>query len=101
MKFFYKGKNIEPESEKICVLYDPKDGRIAHTHEVITLPGGRKVDDEEVEARAFKRAAALGKDTSKFKALHVKAPKDHDRSSMYRVDPNSLTLTKLRRPEKG
>jgi len=81
------------------VLYDPKSGRIVHTHEIITLKGGRNVDEKEAEIRTFKRAKSLGKDTSTLKALHVSA-KDYDHSSVYRVDPESLTLVKLSKPEK-
>jgi hypothetical protein len=40
MSHFTKGKALKPEDVKICVLYDPEDGRIAHHHMVGTFPGG-------------------------------------------------------------
>ena len=42
------GDPVQPEDEKLCVLYDPATGRIIHTHRVTTLPRGRKVDDAEM-----------------------------------------------------
>lgn len=92
-----KGKAVQPESVRMCLLYDPKDGRVVHTHQVVTLPGGRHVTDGEVEARAFSRAAQTGKDTSKLRALHV-SPADHDFSSIYRVDRKSKKLVKVPMP---
>jgi hypothetical protein len=97
MSGFFDGKRIvKPEEVKICVLYDPKDGHIVHTHEVVTFTGGRRVSDEEVKARAFKNATRRGKDTSNLKALHV-SPDKIDRRSTYRVDLKSLTLIEVPR----
>jgi hypothetical protein len=95
-KMSHIGRGVKLEQAKICILYDPKDGRIVHTHEVVTFPGGRKVNDEEVKARAFKNATVSGKRTSKLKALHV-SPEDFDRTSTYTVDLKSLALIKHER----
>lgn len=93
-----KGRKVlEPEEVKICVLYDPKDGRIAHHHKVVVLPGGQRVDDKEVERRTLARAASFGTDASKLKALHV-SEKDCDPSHRYKVDIKTLTLIELSRP---
>jgi hypothetical protein len=56
------------------------------------------VDEREAETRAFRRATALGKDTSSLKALHVSA-KDYDHSSAYKVDNASGTLVSLPKPK--
>ncbi len=61
---------IVPEHVSVCVLFDEK-GRMVHTHEVVTLPGGRRVPQHEVEARAFERAKRLGRKVSSLRALHV------------------------------
>jgi hypothetical protein len=100
MIFAGGGMVLRPKSVKVCVLYDPKDGHIVHTHQVIILEGGRAVDDEEVQARAFRRATRLGKNTSKLKALHV-PPKSLHPSTAYRVDLRSLKLVEIRRPQKA
>jgi hypothetical protein len=92
------GKIIKPDDVKICVLYDPKNGRVIHNHQVVVFPGAKKVDKKEVERRALERAAMFGRDTSKLKALHV-SEKDCSPSSAYRVDLTSLTLVKLPNPE--
>ncbi len=97
MSFSLGGRVPKPEAVRICVLYDPGDGRVAHTHEVVTLPGGRKVDEKEMERRTFQRAESAGVNTSKLKALHVQ-PKDYDRTSVYRVELKGLRLVKLERP---
>jgi len=98
MSYFFDGrKAIKPEDVKVCVLYDPKNGRIVHNHMVITFPGGQRVDEKETERRAFMHAAKLGRDTSKLKALHV-SEKDCQPSSAYRVDLKTLKLVKLPKP---
>jgi len=66
-----EGKAMQPESVKTCLLYDRTNGRIIHTHQVVTLSGGKVVDDGEVESRAFAMAKKAGQDVSKAKALHI------------------------------
>jgi hypothetical protein len=87
-------KALKPEELKICVLYDPKDGRIAHYHMVGTFPGGQRVDEKEVERRTVARAASFGADTSRLKPLHV-SEKDCDPSCKYKVDIKTLNLIEL------
>ena len=87
----------KPVSNKFCVLYDPRDGRIVHTHNVITMPGGQDVTDEELEERARDRAQRAGHDISGLSALRV-AAEDCDGSSQYRVDLAQKKLQKLERP---
>jgi hypothetical protein len=100
MTHFAKGqKALKPEDVKICVLYDPKDGRIAHHHMVSTFPGGQRVNEKEVERRTLALAASLGTDTSKLKALHV-SEKDCDPSRRYKVDIKKLALVELPKPDR-
>jgi hypothetical protein len=98
MNLIKEGKNTKPEGVKICVLYDPKDGRVIHHHMVVFFPGSKMVDEKEVERRALERAARFGRDTSKLKALHV-SEKECKPSCRYRVDLTSLTLVELPKPE--
>lgn len=98
MNLIKNGKHTKPAAVKICVLYDPKDGRVMHHHKVVVFPGAKMVDEKEVERRALERAARFGRDTSRLKALHV-SEKECSPSSAYRVDLRSLTLVKLPKPE--
>ena len=98
MNLIKAGTNTKPEGVKICVLYNPKDGRVIHNHMVVFFPGSKMVDEKEVERRALERAARHVKDTSKLKALHV-SEKECSPSSRYRVDLKSLRLVELPKPE--
>jgi hypothetical protein len=100
LSYFTQGqKALKPKDVKICVLFDPEDGRIAHHHMISTFPGGQSVDEKEVERRTLARAASFGTDTSKLKALHVSG-KDCDPSRRYKVDVKTLTLIELPMPER-
>ena len=100
MNHFPKGqKVVKPEHVRVCILYDPKDGRIAHHHMVGTLPGGQRVDDNEVERRTLARAASFGTDTSNLKTLHV-SEKDCNPAHRYKVDIKTLTLIELPKPRR-
>ena len=87
-------KAMVPEAVKTCVLYDPRDGRVVHTHRVVTYPGGKRVDDKRVESRAREIAASRGHDVSKLHSLHLHAEQIRPGVSM-RVDvkTNRLVLT--------
>jgi hypothetical protein len=89
---------VKPEVVTICVLYDPKDGRIGHHHMVASFPGGQRVDEKEVERRTRARAASFGTDTAKLNALHV-SEKDCNPFNRYKVDIKTLTLVELPKPD--
>jgi len=84
-----KKTSSSPEEEKLCVLYRATDGKIIHTHRVTTLPGGRRLDDAEVEGRARELAARRHPDRHLalrgLKALHVN-PAEFEHGVRYRVD---------------
>jgi hypothetical protein len=92
-------KSLKPDEVKICVLYDPGDGRIHLHHMVATFPGAARVDEKEIERRALARAASFATDTSALKALHV-SQKDSDPSRRYKVDTKKLKLVELSAPER-
>jgi hypothetical protein len=82
----------EPISHKICVIYDPANGAVIHTHEVLTFPGGRQVTDADTEAEALAMLARRsGKDMSGFGVLHV-PPGEYQRSARHRVELPSRRL---------
>jgi hypothetical protein len=87
------GNVAVPEEQKLCVLYDPSNGTIVHTHWVTTLPGGRKVDEAELERRIRERATSRGRDVKGLKVLHVD-PKEYEPGTRYRVDIEAGKLTK-------
>ena len=75
----------KPVSNRICVLYEPTEGRVIHVHRVLTMPGSRHVADDELEDRAKDCAKRAGHDVSGFSTLRV-AGEDYDGSIQYRVD---------------
>ena len=81
------------EDQKLCVLYDPSNGAIVHTHWVTTLPGGRKIDEAELEKRIRERAAFRGRDVQGLKVLHVD-PSEYKQGTRYQVDTKAGKLTK-------
>jgi hypothetical protein len=87
----------EPESVQTCLIFDPANGRILHTHHVVTLPGALPVSREEVERRAWKRAADAGLDPSRLAAIHVDSER-LNRSASYRVDVPTMNLVAIERP---
>lgn len=70
-KQYFKGKPLPDESSRVCVLFDPKDGRIVHVHGVTILPGGKHVSEAEVEGRTRSCASALGHSITGLRHLHV------------------------------
>jgi hypothetical protein len=87
----------EPESVQTCVIFDPATGSILHTHHVVTLPGAIPVSREEVERRAWERAAGAGLDPSRLRAIHVDS-EQLNRSASYRVDVPTMNLIAIERP---
>ncbi len=68
---YFKGRAVSDESSKVCILYDPRDGRVVHVHGVTALQGGRSISEDELEQRAKSRAAAIGRSVSGLKTLHL------------------------------
>jgi hypothetical protein len=83
-------------ARKVCVIYDPRDGRVVHTHAAITMPGGHEFSEAEVEASARDRAQRVGHDLAGLEVLSV-ADEECDGSSAYRVDLTEMKLSKIER----
>ena len=82
----------EPISPKVCVIYDPANGGVIHTHEVLTFPGGRQVTDADTEAEGLAvLARRTGKDVAGFGVLHVPA-REYQRGVRYGVELPSRRL---------
>lgn len=86
---YFKGKPVGDEASKICVLFDPSDGRVVHVHGVTSLNGSPTVSDAELEQKAIENAERLGHSTSELKALHV-PPSAVRRRGLLRVEGTSL-----------
>jgi hypothetical protein len=67
----FQGKPIGNEQSQVCLLFDPKDGRVAHGHGITILEFAKPVEPAELEARARKHAKTLGKSVEGLKALHL------------------------------
>lgn len=93
------GKVIVPESTQTCILYNSKDGRIVHVHQVVTYPGGRKLNESEIESRALELAAKVRAGASGLKALHVTS-EQFQFSKSYNVDVKSRRLIEQPIPKK-
>jgi hypothetical protein len=93
------GKAIAPESIQTCILYDPKSGKIVHHHQVLTYPGGRRLDEGQVESQALELAAKVRGDASGLRALHV-TDNQFQPSKIYRVDLKSRRLVEQPLPKK-
>jgi hypothetical protein len=52
-------------------LYDPKNGRLAHMHHVVTLEGAPQHQPNVHERNAREHAGRLGHDVKTLHALHV------------------------------
>jgi hypothetical protein len=70
-KVFFKGKPVRDDASKVCVLFDPKDGRVVHIHGVTTLDNRKSLSKAEVEKRTRENATYFGHSASGLKTLHV------------------------------
>ncbi|MET0751978.1 MAG: hypothetical protein ABWZ66_01330 [Pyrinomonadaceae bacterium] len=88
-------ENIEFVSHKLCVLYDPRDGRIVHFHQVITLPGGTEDSTAEIEETALETAREHH-DISRLRVLHT-TPEEfgYDAKKSYRVNPARMSMEEV------
>jgi hypothetical protein len=87
----------ETVSDKICVLYNPSNGRIVHVHRTTILAGGKLKTDEEVELRAKENAAAAGHHVETLDILHLPA-EAYDTSKFFVVDVVEKRLVEREKP---
>lgn len=72
------------ESMHAVAVYDKKDGRVCHLHQVIQFAGAERRPQEEHERNARAYAEKLGHDTANLLCLHIPDFKPFARK--YRVD---------------
>ena len=78
----------------MVVLYDPKTGHIAHTHQAVTTRGGTHPDQATLEKLAADAAARATKTSVAGMAfLHVD-PSEIDAAAYYTVDVRNRSLLK-------
>jgi len=92
IQFAAAGKVPTLQSVDAIVVYDPKDGRVRHIHQVLVFKGGKTFDRPAAEKEALSQAEALGHRMASLRALHV--PDFHESGAMYRVDLETHTLIK-------
>lgn len=67
----FQGSPLSGETSRVCLLFDPKDGRIVHAHGHTALQSKKPIEPAELESRARRHAKRLGKNVEGVKALHV------------------------------
>lgn len=65
------GNAVSNSGSKVCILFDPKDGRVVHVHGVTSLNSGSEIGAPEMEARARRYAEHFDRSTTDLRALHV------------------------------
>ena len=97
MNFNTTGRSY-PRSVQCCVLFDPKDGKILHTHRVVTMDGAAETPAHLVEERARHLAKGLGLDVAYLELLHVD-PREMQPGVSYRVDRGKRCLEAVERAD--
>lgn len=82
----FQGRPVEKERSRVCLLFDPKDGRVVHGHGVTILQSEKQLEPAELEARARKHAGSLGKQVEGLKALHLPLEAIHEHAA-FKVNP--------------
>jgi hypothetical protein len=93
-----KGTQLRDDASKVCVLYDPSDGRVVHVHGVTTIQGGKEPTQAELEQRATTHARALGRAVPGMKSLHVPLSAIRQHGGL-KVNPAGTGLLPAHAPE--
>jgi len=91
-QFAAAGKVPALQSVDAIVVYDPKNGRVRHIHQVLVFKGGNAFVRLAAEKEALSQAEALGHRTASLRTLHV--PDFREIGALYRVDVEKQTLIK-------
>jgi hypothetical protein len=82
------------EQWSMVVVYDHNTGEIVHTHECLSLPGGKHPDRQKLERDALEYASRAGADTAATSLLHVD-PQNLVAGSQYKVDSVTKVLVEV------
>jgi hypothetical protein len=88
---FTSTERTQVRSVKCCVLFDPKDGTILHTHRIVTMDGAAETADHLVEERTRQLAKDLGLNIQQLEAIHVDE-KTIQPEVIYKVDLSKRCL---------
>jgi hypothetical protein len=98
-----KSRKIKDEDDDedrpahVCVVYDPKTGRVAHVHEFY----GTGFNEDDCERAALDTVASLGHvKTTGLKVLHP-PELNYEQDTMLRVNPKSLELVAKKKIRRG
>src|SRR4051812_34473881 len=84
-----------------CVLYDPADGSIVHTHTVVRFDRGRVPSPKDLETEARASLAKQPNHREGLRVLHVKSD-DLGAEGEFKVHPTAGRLEKVpERPRPG
>src|SRR5580658_9940850 len=56
MQQYVDGKPVSDDASKVCILFDPKDGRVVHVHTATELHSQNTLTESEMEERARRYA---------------------------------------------
>lgn len=88
---YFRGKPLEHEASQVCVLYDPRDGRVVHVHGSTAVRKELACTKAQLEERTLHHAKAFGHSVAGLKTLHVPLSAIRQRGTM-KVDEESQTL---------
>jgi hypothetical protein len=91
----------EPTST-LCVIYDGREGRIAHIHEFIGDGTGMFGPEGETERERIAFEFIKGREQSRdLRALHPSPGLQFEPEALYKVDPSSQEIVKVREVRKS
>ena len=93
----FQSRPVEKERSRVCLLFDPEDGRVVHGHGATILQSEKQIEPAELEARARKHALSLGKRVEGLKALHLPLEAIHGHAA-FKVNPKGEGVVPLVRP---
>jgi hypothetical protein len=92
------GNRVSDDASKVCILFDPKDGRVVHVHGVTNLNSGKQLDLTDMEVRTRKQAEHFGKSTAGLRVLHVPINAIRARGAFRVNESGDGLVTVTRRP---
>lgn len=88
---------LQVEQESTVVVYDPDTGQIVHTHQSVTMRGGKHPDQQTLERDALVHLSqAQPHITKKSAFLHVH-PSTLKQESFYKVDTKNRVLVEIQK----
>ncbi len=88
---------LEVAHESAVVVYDPDTGQIIHTHQSVTMRGGKHPDQQTLEKDALHHLTQVQpRIKKKLEFLHVD-PHSLKQESFYKVDTKNRALVEIRK----